>query len=86
MNCEGRPVGREGRPVGRIKLTLAYDGTNFCGWQIQKSDKTVQQVLQDALTTLHKHPVVVTGSGGTLLKCDWEKKLYKPEGRKPWSE
>jgi len=72
VNCEGRPVGREGRPVGRegrpvgrIKLTLAYDGTNFCGWQIQKSDKTVQQVLQDALTTLHKHPVVVTGSGRT---------------------
>lgn len=55
----------EGRPSRRIKLTLAYDGTNFCGWQIQKSDRTVQQVLQDALTKLHKHPVSVSGSGRT---------------------
>ena len=51
--------------VRRIKLTLAYDGTNFCGWQIQKNDRTVQQVLQDALTTLHKYPVSVSGSGRT---------------------
>ncbi|MBL7006177.1 MAG: tRNA pseudouridine(38-40) synthase TruA [Spirochaetia bacterium] len=46
-------------------MTLAYNGTNFCGWQIQKNDRTVQQVLQDALTALHKHPVIVTGSGRT---------------------
>jgi len=69
---DGRPVGRNRRPVERkirpirrIKLTLAYDGTNFCGWQIQKEERTVQQVLQDALSKLHKHPVAVVGAGRT---------------------
>jgi tRNA pseudouridine38-40 synthase len=62
---EERSAGYERQPIRRIKLTLAYDGTNYCGWQIQKNDRTVQQVLQDALTTLHKHPVAVSGSGRT---------------------
>ncbi len=55
----------EGRPGRRIKLIIAYDGTNFCGWQIQKEERTVQQVLQETLTKLHKHPVSITGAGRT---------------------
>ena len=49
----------------RIKLTVAYDGTGFCGWQIQKTGRTVQEELQKVLAVLHKHPVAVTGSGRT---------------------
>lgn len=35
-----------------IKLTLSYDGTDFCGWQTQPGRRTVQQTLEDALSRL----------------------------------
>lgn len=35
-----------------IKLTLAYDGTDFSGWQTQPGFRTVQEVLEQAITTL----------------------------------
>ena len=49
----------------RIKLTVAYDGTNYCGWQIQNNAKTVQGSLENALSTLLGQPVSVTGAGRT---------------------
>ena len=53
-------------PPRNIKLTLAYDGTGFSGWQRQaEGRRTVQGVIEDALKTLHKGPVVLTGSGRT---------------------
>jgi tRNA pseudouridine38-40 synthase len=48
-----------------LKLTLAYDGTNFHGWQVQPQLRTVQGELQQALQKLFNHPVAVTGSGRT---------------------
>jgi tRNA pseudouridine38-40 synthase len=48
-----------------LKLTLAYDGTEFHGWQIQPNLRTVQGTLQQALTKLFNHEVQVTGSGRT---------------------
>lgn len=48
-----------------ILLTLAYDGSLFCGWQRQSSDPSVQQVLEEALEKIHNHKVQVTGSGRT---------------------
>ena len=36
----------------KIKLIVAYDGTNYCGWQIQPNGITVQEVLNRALTEL----------------------------------
>ena len=48
-----------------IKLTLAYDGTDFFGWQVQRERRTVQGVLQDALERMHGHPVRVVGAGRT---------------------
>ena len=49
----------------RIKLTLSYDGTNFQGWQIQKTGRTVQGVIEDGLTKMHKHSVKITAAGRT---------------------
>lgn len=48
-----------------LKLTLAYDGTAFHGWQVQPSLPTVQGTLQAALEKLFNHSVNVTGSGRT---------------------
>src|SRR6185369_3488977 len=48
-----------------LKLTLAYDGTDFHGWQVQPQLRTVQGELQLALGRLFNHEVKVTGSGRT---------------------
>ena len=48
-----------------IKLTIQYDGTDYFGWQMQASHRTVQQVLQEALGIMCNHPVVLHGSGRT---------------------
>ena len=48
-----------------LKLTLAYDGTRYHGWQIQPTLPTIQGELQLALGTLLGHPVAVIGSGRT---------------------
>lgn len=49
----------------RYKITLAYSGAAFCGWQIQPGDPSVQGAVQDALSTLLGCPVEVVGAGRT---------------------
>lgn len=49
----------------RIRLTIAYDGTSYCGWQIQPNGITVQQVLNDALQNVLKKPVRTIGASRT---------------------
>lgn len=49
----------------KIKLTLSYDGTDYCGWQVQPNGLSIQQVLEQALFTLTGEKVKVTGSGRT---------------------
>jgi tRNA pseudouridine38-40 synthase len=54
--------------VGRYQLTLAYDGTEFRGWQRQRAEigRTVQGVLEDALAPFGKgQRVAVTAAGRT---------------------
>jgi tRNA pseudouridine38-40 synthase len=48
-----------------LKLTVAYDGTAFHGWQIQPGLPTVQGELQRTLQKLFNHEVNVIGSGRT---------------------
>lgn len=48
-----------------IKLTIEYDGTDYCGWQIQPNGITVQQCINDALSHLEGKPVNATGAGRT---------------------
>lgn len=48
------------------KLTLAYDGTNYSGWQIQPNASSIQEVLQDALASfLGGERISIIGSGRT---------------------
>jgi len=49
----------------RYKLTLEYDGTDFCGWQRQANGITVQQVLEEAVQKFSGETVTVHGSGRT---------------------
>ena len=49
-----------------IRLLIAYDGTDFCGWQRQSGQtRTVQGVIEQALEKIHKKPVNLTGCGRT---------------------
>ncbi|MGA3326987.1 MAG: tRNA pseudouridine(38-40) synthase TruA [Terriglobia bacterium] len=48
-----------------IRLILAYDGTDFCGWQRQPDAPTIQACLEDALQKLTGSPAQVFGSGRT---------------------
>ena len=49
----------------RFFITFSYDGTNYHGWQIQPNGITVQERLQQALSTLLRQPVEVVGAGRT---------------------
>lgn len=49
----------------RIKLTVAYDGTDYCGWQIQKNGVTVEEVLNRSLSRLTGEKITVIGASRT---------------------
>lgn len=54
----------------RYKIILSYDGSSFCGWQVQNGAPTVQECLQKALTVLLKEEISVTGAGRTDSKVN----------------
>lgn len=51
----------------RIKLLVAYDGTDYCGWQRQAhmERKSVQEVLEDALSRFYDQRISLSASGRT---------------------
>jgi tRNA pseudouridine38-40 synthase len=49
----------------KLKLTIAYDGAAFNGWQSQPLGTTVQDVLEDALKRITNERVIVHGAGRT---------------------
>lgn len=49
----------------RYFVYFKYDGTRYHGWQVQPSSLTVQEVLQDALSTLLREQTGVVGAGRT---------------------
>jgi len=48
-----------------IKLLIEYDGTDFCGWQIQANDRTVQEELERSLSMLTEEKIKTTAAGRT---------------------
>jgi tRNA pseudouridine38-40 synthase len=49
----------------RIAFRLEYEGTAYCGFQLQPDQPTIQQMLEDALLNLFQKSVRITGSGRT---------------------
>ena len=49
----------------RFCIEMAYDGSAFCGWQVQPTMPSVQQLMQDSLGMLLHEPIEVTGCGRT---------------------
>ena len=49
----------------RILLITAYDGTNYCGWQVQKNGETIEGVLNRELSRLFGAEIAVIGASRT---------------------
>jgi tRNA pseudouridine38-40 synthase len=57
-------IGTDGGLV-RLRLDIAYDGTDFAGWAVQGRHRTVAGVLDEALSTVFRTPVRLFGAGRT---------------------
>lgn len=49
----------------RVMLRVAYDGTNYCGWQVQPNAKTIEGELNRELSALLKEEITVIGASRT---------------------
>ncbi len=49
----------------KYQILIEYVGTNFCGWQIQPKEKSVQKLIQNKLSKILKEKIIIFGSGRT---------------------
>lgn len=49
----------------RVRLIIAYDGTNYCGWQVQINGITVEEIINKTLTELLGEEIAVIGASRT---------------------
>ena len=49
----------------RVKLVVAYDGTNYRGWQVQNNGETIESMLNRAISSLTGEDIHVMGSSRT---------------------
>jgi len=52
----------------RYKVTVAYDGSNYHGWQTQRKGKSIEEAIEAVLKQMHKYDVEIVGSGRTDSK------------------
>ena len=55
----------ENRYMKRIKLTVAYDGTDYCGWQVQPNGVTIEEILNREISGLTGEEIRVIGASRT---------------------
>lgn len=76
--------------MSRYRLMIAYDGTGYGGWQVQKNAPTIQKLVQQALETVLQHPTDLTGASrtdagvhalGQVAHFDTEKTFLTPSLR-----
>lgn len=49
----------------RVRMIVSYDGTNYCGWQVQPNGITIEEVLNRHLSALLREEITVTGASRT---------------------
>lgn len=49
----------------RVRIVVAYDGTNYCGWQIQPNGRTIEEVLNKGLRRLTGEDIHIIGASRT---------------------
>jgi tRNA pseudouridine38-40 synthase len=52
----------------KYKAIISYDGTNYFGWQIQKNDLSIQEIIQNALSTILRENIDIIAAGRTDAK------------------
>lgn len=67
------------------RITLAYDGTDYCGWQIQLGQPTIQALLNAALEKLEGAPVTTFAAGRTDAGVHAEGQVVSFRLTKEWS-
>ena len=50
----------------RIRLRVAYDGTAYCGWQVQPEVPTIEGELNQAISRLTKEEIIVIGQAARM--------------------
>ena len=51
--------------MDRYFIYLSYNGARYCGWQNQPNGLSIQQCVEEALSTIHRQPVHIVGAGRT---------------------
>ena len=76
--------------MGTYKLTLSYDGTEYCGFQLQPNGPTIQGHLEDALSKVYKTAIKVKGCSRTdagvharMYVCSYESPDCVPPEKLP---
>ncbi len=59
------PAIDSGGGLVRLRLDIAYDGTDFAGWAVQAGQRTVAGVIDEALTTVFRTPAQLRAAGRT---------------------
>lgn len=69
----------------RVKLIVAYDGTNYCGWQVQPNGITIESELNRCLSELLKEEIHVIGASRTDsgVHADGNVAVFDTEARMP---
>jgi tRNA pseudouridine38-40 synthase len=62
---DGADPGPEPADLIRLRLDIAYDGTDFAGWAVQDAQRTVAGVLDEALSTVFRQPLRLFAAGRT---------------------
>lgn len=68
------------------KLTVAYDGTNYCGWQVQNNGETIQGAMMGPARALFGDSVTLTGASRTDSGVHAEGQVVLLTGKKEISD
>ncbi|MDD6466959.1 MAG: tRNA pseudouridine(38-40) synthase TruA [Erysipelotrichaceae bacterium] len=64
----------------RYKVVLAYDGTNYCGWQVQPNGISIQHVVEDVISSIQKVETHIEASGRTDAKVHAKGQVFHFDG------